>query len=160
MVSEKRCNSVMNKARRHWYEMPWVVLLSLFFGTCIYAYGPILRRAALDSYYSIFPVVQYKSEVIGKMVDDSVMIHVFGKKLRDCMALVNSIETYAIRDGIYYDVDEMKVKGFVSSRPVGIVDLGVWKVWPVQGADHIKSFILHDCDGYIVRSVVIDIRLP
>ena len=54
-----------------------------------------------------------------------VYVHVWGEKLRDCRAILNSLESFTLRDGVRYDAREERESGDTANRPVGKVDLGV-----------------------------------
>ena len=138
--------------------MPLTIIVAMSAGVLIAAYSGSVKESTLDLYDKIFPVVRYQSEIVSRE-DNAVSIHVWGEKLRNCQAVPGSLQSYTLRDEVRFDADEQRVLCYESSRPVGKVDLGIWRVWPVKGARAVEMYVLHDCDGHLVRSKLVDVKL-
>ena len=139
-------------------KMPWTVLLGILLGLFIASYIGSIRSFVMNTHAEFFPVVKYQAEIVGRK-DDFVLIHVWGEKLRDCPAIKDSLESYTVRKDTLFDANEFRIDGNPNSRPVGKVDLGVWKIWPVEGAKRVRMYVSHDCDGSVIRSKIVDVPL-
>lgn len=139
-------------------EMPVTIMFALILGIVLSTYLPGLREALLTVYDHYYPVVNYKSEIVGRS-EDAVMVRVWGEKLRDCNVVPDSLDSFTVKGGMFYDAAEIRVQGYAANRPVGRVDLGIWKVWPTRLGDSVQMWVLHNCDGHIVRSKIVDVKL-
>lgn len=119
-------------------------------------YGPEGVDAGLVLCYASSGRVQFRG--CGAW-GDFVLIHVWGEKLQDCAVIHGSLETYSLHKGIRFGAQEQRESGDISSRPVGKADLGVWKVWPVAGAQRVEMWVSHSCRGYVVRSKIANVSL-
>ena len=131
--------------------MRWTIATAVIFGWLIAPSSHTLSDYIWSLYDARNPVVQYQGEIV-KREGDRVLVHVWGRKLRDCEAVIGSVNSYSVRDGVLYGAHEARASGDSSSRPVGPVDLGTWWIWPmVDKATEIRMTVRHTCDG---RSVL------
>lgn len=111
-------------------------------------------------YDKAHPVADWHGTLVARD-SGSVIVKVSGTKLRDCVFVPNSINSFTKRDGILYNADEQKIGGMESrSRPVGQASVGIWRIWPIDNKQQqVLMFVEHNCDGRIVMTKVIDLLL-
>ena len=142
--------------------MKWTLVFAIIFGVLI---APSAEKSVSGSFYDWYdahnPVVRWHGELVSQ-AEDFVLVRVSGEKLRECDYVPASLESYAVRASVRFDAREQRVDGIegATSRPVGPANLGVWKLWPVKGADSVEMWIAHECSGRIVRSKMVDVALP
>lgn len=118
--------------------------------------APALNQA----YQSKFmPVTKYSTTVVKREGRD-VFVHLSGEKLRDCLIVPKSLNSYYLRNGIRVGVSEERYSGDSSSRPVGFTDLGVFVIHDVPvDAQSIEMYVQHDCAGTVLLSLVASANL-
>lgn len=147
------------KMKQAYKEFKWTWVSAIVLGVILsIPLSNNIERWFFAFYDSVNPVVNYKSEIISRE-DNAILIHVWGEKLRDCQAVSGSHQSYTIRNGVYHDAFEERVVGSPSSRPVGKVDLGVWRVWPTKAGTHVVMTINHRCDGRLITSEIARVAL-
>ena len=139
--------------------MRWTIVTAVIFGWLMAPSSHSISDYVWSLYDARNPVVAYKGEIL-KREGDRVTIHVYGRKLRDCEAVIGSVNSYSIKDGVLYGAHEQRLSGDSSSRPVGLVDLGTWLIWPaVEGAQEVKMSVRHLCDGRSITTEVVRVKL-
>lgn len=144
------------------WERKWTfvtaILAGLFLAPLV---GDLSRDSAYDWYDKTHPVVDYKAELVSRSLN-AVLLHIKGVKLRDCLAIENSIQSYVVDlDGTIVDVFEEKITHDPGgSRPVGKVDIGAWRIWPVsRNARQVLVYVQHMCGSHRVMSKIADVEL-
>ena len=132
------------------------IMTSVAITVLVILYTGELARRLIEKEF--FPIVAYKAKVLSHDSKEAI-IHISGHKLRDCEVIKGSLQTYAVKDGVYFDIQEERVTGDSSSRPVGLVDLGAWRVYPILGAQRVVMTITHDCDGHKIKSEIANVIL-
>lgn len=149
----------MKKAVAAYHEFKWTWAFGAFCGAVLaMMLAPNLERWLYAAYDSVNPVVRMHGTIVGYEYD-AVLIRVSGEKLRDCPVQEKSLQSYTLRNGVYFDAFESKVEGDTSSRPVGKVDLGVWRVWPTKAGTHVIITVNHRCDGRLITSEIARVPL-
>lgn len=141
------------------YNMRWTLLSAVFFGWLMAPSSHTISSAIWHWYDTRNPVVQFQGEIV-RRDNEKIIIHIWGHKLRDCVAVTGSVNSYSVKDGVLYGAHEQRMSGDSSSRPVGPVDMGTWLVWPNQeGAQEILMTVRHDCDGRIITTETVRVKL-
>ena len=130
-------------------------MLGLLFALLLQPITPMAKHW----YETSTPVVEMIGSVVER-TDEFVLIHITGKKLRACeymhmSAFTKSDEGY-LRDAF---LDRIGKPIVGATKPVGLYDLGLWKVWPLEGGTHASVFVQHDCGGEPVLSKIADVSL-
>jgi len=90
--------------------------------------------------------------------DDMVTIALIGEKLRECEFV--KMNAFTVINGEMHDSNligpDSPVRG---TRPVGIYNLGEWRVWPTNGAEKVMIFVHHSCNGKTVFTKIADVNL-
>lgn len=105
------------------------------------------------------PVTKYSTTMV-KREDRDVFVHLSREKLRDCLAVPKSLNSYYLRNGIRVGVSEERYSGDSSSRPVGFADLGVFVIHDVPvDAQSVEMYVQHDCAGTQLLSLIASAHL-
>ena len=134
----------------------WAVILGLIFAVLMQPLSPVINRW----YQNSTPVVEMIGTVIER-TDDSVLIHISGKKLRSC-EFMRVTAFIATADGELKDAFLERIGGKPqdgATKPVGQHDLGLWRVWPLQNSTRASVFVQHGCNGELVLSRIADVDL-
>ena len=129
-------------------SMKWTLAFSVVLG--VFLSGILaqpLKDAYLEYYDSANPVVKMQGELVSQD-DDSVTIHISGEKLRPCRYL--RMLSYTITNGQLSDAYHERVLGVPhdgSTKPVGKLDIGLWRIYPKLNADAVAMYVQHDCGG-------------
>jgi hypothetical protein len=116
----------------------------------------------LNLYDHFFPVVRMEGRIVSKDPSGSVLVHVWGEKLRDCQFI--QIDSYSLsRTGILRDANEERAEDLPAdggTKPPGVYDLGVWRIYPVvAGSTRVQMFVEHSCNGRLVYTNIADVSL-
>lgn len=108
---------------------------------------------AWGAYDRAFPVVEMQG-VIAKRDDQSVTVHIGGKKNRSCQYL--TIRAYANIGGALVDINTERADRPEDkhTKPVGVFSIGYWRAWPVASATSVQWHVSHSCDGRLVVTKV------
>ena len=96
------------------YSIRWTVISAVIFGWIMAPSSHTLSDYVWSLYDARNPVVQYQGEII-KREGDRVLVHVWGRKLRDCEAVIGSVNSYSVRDGVLYGAHEARASGDTST---------------------------------------------
>jgi hypothetical protein len=145
--------------KNHIWQNKYTILSAIIFWLIV---GPGLGRGFETLFYSWYdtanPVVSFTGSIVSKSKSE-VVIHIAGRKNRACTFVDGSFQSYAVRNGVLHSAYEQKFEAIDGSRPVGPADVGTFKIWPVEGAEAVRVFVQHDCDGRIVQTKIADVRL-
>lgn len=140
------------------YAMP--ALLGLLIGVLFSPVSLMVAGAGLGMYDAAVPVLEMKGTVIGRAAD-SVDVRITGSKNRNCSYM--NIQAYTdvgpggLTKHAYIDRIDRPETGV--TRPPGVMDIGVWRIWPVKGEATVTVFVQHTCDGRIVLTKVAEVAL-
>lgn len=134
----------------------WTLIFALAFALLMQPVAPLL----LNWYNAASPVVSMSGVVVAKS-PEAVVIHITGDKLRSCVFIrvTAMVET---KYGSLLDAYLERTGGKPhdgATKPIGRHDLGLWRVWPVEGAVRAIVFVQHDCAGAAVLSRIADVDL-
>ena len=146
---------MMTGVRNIWGSILAGLLLGLLGGHLINGLVDMLN----EQYDDWRPVVK----ITGKRVSaegNAVLIHMAGAKLRNCEYLRVSAFTAdvsgSMRDA-HIGREARRETG--ETKPLGSFDLGVWRLWPTDGALRAIVYISHQCGDRIVRTKIADVAL-
>ena len=105
------------------------------------------------------PVVVMTGTIV-KKDSTGIWVHIRGTKAKTCEFMF--LTAFASKDGVktqamFESANILPIDG--STKPVGDYDLGLWHIWPVNGADHAYAYVQHKCDGKIVVSEIANVKL-
>lgn len=132
------------------------MILSKVLGPAI---GAIAAIMAMPQIEKMMPVVAYMAADSGVAIDGMFTAHVTGRKIRECFPIAGTQAGWYRVDGIWYEADGFSFVNDPSftSRPAqpALQDFGVWQ-WAglPDGADRVKTTIMHDCDGRLKLTTV------
>ena len=133
-------------------------ILAFLMGALISPTWPFAKNAAMRLYDNTFPVVTMSGKVTNRM-DDFVDVNVGGEKHRPCKFV--SLQAFTRLNGVLRDSNlkrvDMPAAG--DTKPLGSFNIGVWRVWPVNGGNEVVMYVTHDCDGRFVVTKIADERL-
>ena len=134
----------------------WTVLFALVFVGMMQPLLPMLERW----WEKNTPVVDMRGEVVTK-TGNSVLIHITGEKIRQCVFVRLTAMTVgksgALVDAYLERSDGKPQDG--STKPTGMYDLGLWRVWPTDGSLKAVVFAQHTCGGEVVVSKIAEVTL-
>lgn len=138
--------------------MPWTVLAGVALGLVLAPGGGV--DWAYSLYDDLYPVVRMHGILVSNDRLNGAVLRISGDKLRPCVFL--AVRPYAERDGLLVDVNTERVDrpSDGHTKPTGSYDIGLWRVWPVTGAQRVKMFVKHSCDGRLVVTKIADVELP
>lgn len=132
----------------------WTILFSLF---CVLSFQALLPFG--QHFY------QENSSVVtmsGKIVAQTpvyVDIHITGEKLRTCSYIRMFSMTLGPNGLSEARLESVDKPSRGTTKPVGKLDLGIWRVSPVSGATKASIYVQHDCDSTVVISKVAEVDL-
>lgn len=157
LFSEKWC-AQMRKAVGLFVETKWTVLITVLLTILV---GHIAGHQAIVLYNQNAPII----EMTGTLVSHdghSAVIHVKGKKLRDCR-FEKLTAMYKLKsNGLLVDANLARVGDLPpadGTRPVGDHDLGLWRIWPTDDAVRVMMFVQHTCGKETVMSKLAEVDL-
>lgn len=103
---------------------------------------------ALRWYDRAAPIVEMQGKLI-HTDGHSTLIHITGKKMRDCK-FVRINAYYQFRgNGMLVDAFLERMAGPIdgATKPVGEYDLGMWRIWPTDDATKVLVYVHHECCG-------------
>ena len=130
-----------------------------------FSIGMILQPASqqlgdplLMFYDYIYPVAKMEADIVARG-PDSVDLHIYGKKQRNCTYV--QMHSFAKSGDVMTDVHQKRIdiaeQG--ATKPIGVYDIGVWRVWPVAGATYVLMYVHHTCNGRHVLTKIADEKL-
>ena len=137
-------------------ENRWAMFFGILFAILMQPLAPVLKHV----YETSAPVVDMHGVVVER-TDESVLIHITGRKLRSCEFMRVTAFT-ANGAGELKDAYLERFSGKAqdgATKPVGMHDLGLWRVWPVAGSARASVFAQHDCNGELILSRIADVDL-
>lgn len=145
----------------------WSMRYTIIFGLiCGFFLSPILGDIIITGAWSVYdkhyPVVEFKGELLAREAA-AVIVRVDGRKLRDCIYVDNSLQSFSIdSDNVLHDAYETKIgdpAGYSNvSRPIGYAVVGTWRVWPVLDTTRgVSMYVKHTCGSHQVVSKIADV---
>lgn len=132
----------------------WTILFSLF---CVIMFQAMLPVG--QHFYQVFSSVVAMEGRIVAQTPVYVDIHITGEKLRTCAYIrmfSMTLGTNGLSEARLESVDKPN-RG--TTKPVGKLDLGVWRVSPVTGSTKASIYVQHDCDSTVVISKIAEVDL-
>lgn len=108
------------------------------------------------------PVVIMSGELVEGPVNGYVMVHMTGTKVRGEECEYKGIQAQGDRIiGLPVDLRSQRVDipETGTTKSAGEYDIGVWKIWPVDGIYRIRVNVGHDCQGSKVATEIARITL-
>lgn len=138
------------------WSRPWAALAGIAVGVLIAPGG------GMDWAYALYDKVRPVVRMSGRIVERDagvVVIAIDGAKLRACEYL--AIRAYADVGWRLLDVNATRVDRPEDrhTKPIGVFDLGRWRVWPTDEASAVLMYSTHSCDGRLVVSKLAEVRL-
>ena len=129
-------------------SMKWTIMFSIVLGIFLSGiFAQPIKDAYLEYYDLAYPVVVMRGSLVSQD-EDSVVIHISGEKLRPCRYL--RMLSYTSKNGQLTDAYHSRTIGFLddgSTKPIGKLDVGYWRIFPKQDADAVEMYVQHDCGG-------------
>ena len=126
----------------------FVVLAALLFDDD----NPLLR-----AYDGAFPVLRMEGVIVAKD-STQVIIQMYGEKFRPCKYIRIAAYGKAL-DGTLTNMlmerTDTPVTG--QTRPTGKLNIGTWRLWPVDGITGAVVYIEHDCAHRPVLTKIADV---
>ena len=127
--------------------MPWTALFAAILGVVGSWLFP--WTAVQKVYDDVHPVAVFSVSVV-KSTSDSITLRLTAEKKRDCE--FNGIHAFTrnalpMRDASIVRIDKPNT---AETKPIGLHDLGVWMVWPTDGASSVVVYVKYDCEGRTV----------
>lgn len=148
----------MRKTFGIFIETKWTVLITIL---VTILFGHILGHGAISFYNANAPIIEMSSELVSQD-GHSAVIHVSGKKLRDCR-FEKLTAMYKLKsNGLLVDANLARVGDLPpadGTRPVGEYDLGMWRIWPTDDAVRVMMFVQHTCGDETVISKLAEVDL-
>jgi len=147
-----------------WLQTLWkahvtAIILGVLLGLLLGPLFGVVSESVYGAYDEAYPVVEMHGDVQSTTVHD-VVLHISGEKKRGCQPMRITAYTRD-KNGNLQDANIQKLgvaeRGL--SRPLGPVDLGLWRIWPRDGADGVMVFVTHQCAGRSVITKVADVVL-
>lgn len=142
---------MINALRNNFYT----ILLALVFVGLAQPLAPMAR----GWWNATAPVVNMKGVLVEK-TPDYVLIHITGEKLRACKFV--NISAFTEADGNLIDsfitrMGYTKIDG--ATKPIGKHDLGLWRVYPINGSKKALVYVQHDCAGEVVMTKIAEVSI-
>ena len=129
-------------------SMKWTIMFSIVLGVFLSGiFAQPIKEAYLEYYDVANPIVRMRGELVSQDTD-FVIVHIAGEKLRPCRYL--RMLAYTSKNGQLTDAYHSRELGFPddsSTKPVGKMDVGYWRIYPKQNADAVEMYVQHDCGG-------------
>lgn len=142
------------------YAVPAV--LGLLIGLLASPLSLLLHGASMGFYDAAVPVLEMRGAVVAR-APDSIDVRITGSKNRSCNYMNIQAYTGAGPGGItkhaYIERIDRRESGVTRPAGEGVMDIGVWRIWPVKGESTVTVFVQHACDGRIVLTKVAEVRL-
>lgn len=141
-------------------RMRWTILMAALIGFMVAQAGQEVRSAVLSVYDAVRPVVTLVSATIMEQGADDMVVGLVVRKARDCdyvrLQAFGAIADEPMMDAYMRRIDTPE-KG--TTRPRGTFNIGVWRIWPINGASSVIVYAQHDCGNRIVQTRLADIDL-
>lgn len=138
-------------------DMRYSIIAAAVAGTI---FGLLVPATAMWPVYDrLFPVVEMRGQLV-RFDADAAVVHITGRKLRDCKYIRIQAYTEAaegrLRDIYIRRVDIPETGG---TKATGNYDIGYWAVRPVDVAhDDVRVFVQHECSGRTVLTKIAEIH--
>lgn len=127
----------------------WFVLVCGIIGTALGSYLSTFDARDADRIAFWWrPVVKMQGELVAPPHEGQVLIRMHGQKLRGEECAYKGLQAFGDRAaGPQADLRLARVdlpeEG--NTKPRGAFDIGVWRVWPVEGVVQVNVYVMHDC---------------
>ena len=142
------------------FEMRWTILTAVVVGYMLSPFTQLGASTFFKMYDALWPVVTAHGELVSRDTD-SIYVHITGTKHRDCQYL--QMDSYyttpagMLRDANEFRTDQLPVDG--TSKPTGLFDIGIWRVFPVSEASSVQMYVEHSCAGRLVVTKIAEVTL-
>lgn len=140
--------------------MPLTILAGALLGMMLAPFGNPVQEGVLALWDQLSPVVRMEGRLVSHD-ETQALLHITGEKRRACIYL--GINGYSrAPDGAWHDTAAQRVDAPADgrSKPVGLYDIGFWRVVLKPGATTVRVAVQHDCGGRIVTTVIAEVALP
>lgn len=143
---------ISNLAKQRWAVLFGIVIGVLF---SLSAFG---ADSVMKFYDEINPVVTMSGEKIDQR-DGAVFIRISGEKRRECR--YTGLQTFGVdnRQEMHFVQAQYIGLGNKGTLPKGALDLGIWRLWPTDGAQAVRVYVNHDCNGRLVTTKIAEVTL-
>lgn len=140
-------------------QMRFTIIFGLLIGVFMAPWGTAWFNYAASEYDEQHPVVKIKADIQEKK-NSHVILQMTGDKYRSClfirMQAFTAQGSSPLKDAYKARIDYPE--GDIT-KPVGPINYGLWKIWPIDGADRVIVYVQHDCGGRVVQTKIADERL-
>lgn len=140
------------------WDTRWTVVLTLVFTIM---FGDYAGRVGMSIYNQTADVVNMSAQVVTKDTN-SIVLHITGEKLRNCR-FVRLTAYYAFKgNGMLVEAFKERLDGphpDGATRPVGMHDIGYWRIWPTDEASKVLMYVHHECSGETVLSKIAEVTI-
>jgi hypothetical protein len=108
------------------------------------------------------PVVQMKGDVVAGPTDSYVILHIYGSKLRGEECVYKGLQAFgerAVGPAVDLRIARVGIPEDGATKPRGTYDIGLWRVWPVDGIDTVKVYVTHQCGERFVATKIAEVEL-
>jgi hypothetical protein len=141
--------------------MPYALAFGALIGLFLSPMWSTITEVSNRQYDSLFPVVTGQARIVGRESEtDAVLLKLDGEKMRACKYV--GIDAYNVHaDGRSSDAHIARIDRPYTgnTKPVGMIDMGVWRVWPIAGAKYISIVTQHNCGGRDVLTELARVEL-
>ena len=139
-------------------KYPLSILLGVVIGVLFSPLSFGLTDILMTPFDRVYPVVEMKGVLIAR-TGSSVDVRMAGTKNRDCNYI--GLQAYAYRGGAQHDLNIQRVdvveKG--DTKQPGVYDIGIWRMWPTDGATKVTVMVQHICAGRLVTTKIAEVAL-
>ena len=145
---------------RYYANAVSLVAIGVVIGLVIAALAPLATEVFWDRYDQWNPVIEANAQVT-EITPEGVTVHLTGVKHRQCLyvglSALNPAHNGDIPPRVFIQRVDTPETG--ETRPLGPLDMGLWRLWPTQGVRHIEIYAQHVCSGRIVVTPVARVDL-
>jgi len=137
-------------------DLRWTIVFAAIVGL---AFEPT-KEALLGAYDQYKPVVIMQGKVV-KRDTDSVVVHIWGEKKRECTYV--QIQAFARAPGAalstHLSITREDAPEVGSTKPIGVHDLGFWRLRPRGEGGVFSVYTQHKCQDRIVNTLVAEVTV-
>lgn len=140
-------------------ELRWTLLAAVISGVLVAPIGQTWWHSLLSYYDDAKPVISLYAAVLQRG-PDSLVLHLTAQKHRDCR-YIRFQAFMQLPNGEMDDIGLLRVDQPEEGRtkPVGKLDLGEWKVWPVNFNRPLLIYGQYWCGDRLVTSKALEFDL-
>lgn len=146
---------MIEAGRRMYANAVGLVAIGFSLGGLLAISAPLLLDSGMEKYDQLYPVISATAVVLSE-TEDEVVVRMAGQKRRSCsyIGLSAYVPSSDGAPGSRVFLRKMDTPETGETRPIGALDMGIWQIWPVRGADGVEIYAQHVCSGRVVVTVV------